>query len=165
MSLISAQTHGCWWSSDALLICVFTFPALLLFLLRCPSTEHSEEKEMHPTRTSKWEHFIKINMNQCQIISYNSGEWHRGPVFTCTCGVTRIDKHNLINFTGTTFFSWSLFVSVSFSFSFYLPSPSSLHLSGARPELGGRKKQKEKKREGERGRSDFHSTLDHWSGV
>lgn len=84
------------------------------------------------------EHFLKINTNRCQIISYNSGE--------CTCGVTRIDTHNLTNFTGTTFF---FLVSFCFCCCLFLspslPSPPSLHLSGARPELGGRKTEKKKK--------------------
>lgn len=56
---------------------------------------------------------------------------------------TPIQPH-LINFTDTRFLLLDFFLS--------LPSPSSLHLSGARPELGERKTEKKKKRKSEKKR-------------
>lgn len=79
-------------------------------------------------------------------------------VYTCTRGVTCVD--NLINF----FLVWLLLL-----LSLFCSPSSSFHLGAARRELDGRRKtekwKSEKKRGWERERSDFHSTLDHWSGV
>lgn len=99
---------------------------------------------------------VWTNFNFCHITVENSTEAvdlqeeKKSPVFACTCGITRIDTHNLTNFTNTTF-------------SLSLSSPSSLHPSSARPELGERKtekRQSEKKREI---RFPFHVGSLEWS--
>ena len=80
---------------------------------------------------------IRSNVKLCHITGY-----YGSPIFTCACDNTHTAARNLINFTDTRFLLLDYFLS--------LPSPSSLHLSSARPELGERKTEKKKKKKKKR---------------
>lgn len=154
-------------------VCVHSFFAVYF---SCSDVQHWPVERVKHHRHNRWRQHRKVS--KWKKISWKS-IWTNVKWFYLAVenGLVALDSlalvaspvqtYNIINFIGTISLSWPPFASVSF----FLYLPLSLHHPPSISPVPGQarwkknRKIKEWENEGERGRSDFHSTLDHWSGV